>query len=269
MNILDKIVEHKRKEVSLKKELYPTKLLEQSIYFEGQCVSMKKYVTRPDKSGIIAEFKRKSPSKGEINAYAKVEKATIGYMQAGASGLSILTDKEFFGGKSADLETARRFNFCPILRKDFILEEYQIIEAKSIGADCILLIASILSPDEINKLSSFAHNLGLEVLMEVHDEAELEGSVCDSLDLIGVNNRNLKTFETDLKTSIDLAELIPSEFVKISESGLSDPVAVLELKKYGYEGFLMGEHFMRAGSPDKACKDFIDKLNFLTETTPA
>ncbi len=268
MNILDKIVEHKRKEVSLKKQLYPTKLLEQSIYYEGQCVSMKKYVTRPDKSGVIAEFKRRSPSKGEINAHAKVEKTTIGYMQAGASGLSILTDKEFFGGKSEDLETARRFNFCPILRKDFILEEYQIIEAKSIGADCILLIAAILNPDEIQQLSAFAHGLGLEVLMEVHDQAELQASVCDSLDLIGVNNRNLKTFETNIQTSIELAEMIPNEFVKISESGLSDPVAVMELKKYGYQGFLMGEHFMKASSPQKACKDFIDKLNFLSETTP-
>lgn len=269
MNILDKIVEHKRQEVSLKKQLYPTKLLEQSIYYEGQCVSMKKYVTRTDKSGVIAEFKRKSPSKGEINAYAKVEKTTIGYMQAGASGLSILTDKEFFGGKSEDLETARRFNFCPILRKDFILEEYQIIEAKSIGADCILLIAAILSPEEIKALSSFARGLGLEVLMEVHDQAELESSLCDSLDLIGVNNRNLKTFETNIQTSINLAELIPNDFVKISESGLSEPVGVMELKKYGYEGFLMGEHFMKAGSPEKACKDFIGKLSFLTEETPA
>lgn len=269
MNILDKIVEHKRQEVSLKKELYPAKLLEQSIYFEGQCVSMKKYVTRADKSGIIAEFKRKSPSKGEINPYAQVEKTTIGYMQAGASGLSVLTDKEFFGGRSEDLETARRFNFCPILRKDFILEEYQIIEAKSIGADCILLIASILTPAEINQLSSFAHVLGMEVLMEVHDEEELKRSVCDTLDLVGVNNRNLKTFETDVQTSIDLSAQIPEEFVKISESGLNDPVTVMELRKYGYQGFLMGEHFMRAGSPEKACKDFIDKLNFLTQTTPA
>ncbi|MEQ9298791.1 MAG: indole-3-glycerol phosphate synthase TrpC [Cyclobacteriaceae bacterium] len=269
MNILEKIVEHKRQEVSLKKQLYPIKLLEQSIYYEGQCVSMKKYVTRQDKSGIIAEFKRKSPSKGDINAYAKVEKTTIGYMQAGASGLSILTDKEFFGGKSEDLETARRFNFCPILRKDFILDEYQVIEAKSIGADCILLIATILSPEEIKALSSFAKGLGLEVLMEVHDQDELQRSLCDSLDLIGVNNRNLKTFETDIQTSIELAELIPNDFVKISESGLSDPVVVMELKKYGYKGFLMGEHFMKAGSPEKACKDFIDKLNFLTEESPA
>jgi indole-3-glycerol phosphate synthase len=268
MNILDKIVEHKRQEVSLKKELYPAKLLEQSIYYEGQCVSMKKYVTRPDKSGIIAEFKRKSPSKGEINPYAKVEKTTIGYMQAGASGLSVLTDKEFFGGKSEDLETARRFNFCPILRKDFILEEYQVIEAKSIGADCILLIASILTPQQIKELSSFAHSMDMEVLLEVHDQDELERSVCDSIDLVGVNNRNLKTFETEIQTSIDLAEQIPDDFVKISESGLNNPLTIMELKKFGYKGFLMGEHFMQAGSPEKACKDFIDKLNLLTVATP-
>ncbi|MEM8895082.1 MAG: indole-3-glycerol phosphate synthase TrpC [Bacteroidota bacterium] len=264
MNILDKIVAHKKEEVRLKKELYPVKLLEQSIYFEGKCVSMKKYVSRPDKSGIISEFKRKSPSKGVINPYAKVEKTTIGYMQAGASGLSVLTDKEFFGGKSEDLETARQFNFCPILRKDFILEEYQIIEAKSIGADCILLIASILSPEEIKFLSEFANSLGLEVLMEVHDSSELESGLCDTLDLVGVNNRNLKTFETDVKTSIDLAASIPNDFVKVSESGLSMPETVVELRQHGYEGFLMGEHFMRASSPEKACKTFVDKLEQLT-----
>ncbi len=269
MNILDKIVVHKRNETKLKKELYPEKLLEQSIYFEGKSVSMKRYIARDDKSGIIAEFKRKSPSKGMINPYAKVEKTTIGYMQAGASGLSVLTDKEFFGGRSEDLETARRYNFCPILRKDFILEEYQILEAKSIGADCILLIAAILTTEEIKKLSAFAHGLGLEVLMEVHDSEELQSSLCDTLDLVGVNNRNLKTFETDIRTSIELAQSIPDQFIKVSESGLSEPETIVELRQHGYEGFLMGEHFMKASSPERACKTFIEKLDQLTQTTDA
>src|SRR5688572_22754861 len=148
MNILDQIIEYKRKEVSSRKELYPVKLLEQSIFFSSPTVSLKKYIQREDKTGIIAEFKRKSPSKGVINAYAPVERTTIGYMQAGASALSVLTDKHFFGGSNEDLSLVRKFNFCPIIRKDFTVEEYQILEAKSIGADAILLIAAVLEPKQ-------------------------------------------------------------------------------------------------------------------------
>jgi indole-3-glycerol phosphate synthase len=175
---------------------------------------MKKYIKREDKSGIIAEFKRKSPSKGIINATAQVEATSIGYMQAGASALSVLTDKEFFGGQNEDLITARKFNFCPILRKDFILDEYQILEAKSIGADCILLIAAALEPDRLKELAAFAKSLGLEVLMEVHDGEELERSLCNDLDLVGVNNRSLKTFEVSVDTSLGLVDRIPDRFVK-------------------------------------------------------
>ena len=156
MNILDKIIAHKKLEVAEKSSLVPVKLLEQSAYFDSNVVSMKKYIKHEDKTGIIAEFKRKSPSKGAINTNALVETVSIGYMQAGASALSILTDKEFFGGKNEDLTTARKFNFCPILRKDFIIDEYQIIEAKSIGADCILLIAAALEPAKLKSLAAFA-----------------------------------------------------------------------------------------------------------------
>jgi indole-3-glycerol phosphate synthase len=194
MNILDQITEHKRKEVDQAKSLYPVKLLEQSIFFSSPTVSLKKYVQRDDKTGIIAEFKRRSPSKGVINAYASVERTTIGYMQAGASALSVLTDKQFFGGSNDDLKTVRKFNFCPILRKDFTIDEYQIVEAKSIGADAILLIAAILKPNEVKSLTRFAHSFGLEVLLEVHDEEELRSNLDSGADLIGVNNRNLKTF---------------------------------------------------------------------------
>ncbi len=263
MNILDEIIAHKKKEVAECKALYPVKLLEQSTYFEGAPVSMKKYVLNPEKSGIIAEFKRKSPSKGVINPNAKVERTSISYMQAGASGLSILTDTKYFGGKNEDLKTARSFNFCPILRKDFIIDEYQIIEAKSIGADTILLIAAALSAEEIKSLGEFAKSFGLEVLLEVHNEEELNQSINENVDLLGVNNRDLKTFETTIQTSKDLAEKIPSDFVKVSESGISDPASIVDLKTYGYSGFLIGENFMKTGRPGKAAKDFVDKLELL------
>jgi indole-3-glycerol phosphate synthase len=263
MDILEKIIKHKVLEVAERKSLFPTKLLEKSIYFDGAPVSLIKYLLREDKTGVIAEFKRKSPSKGLINKHAEVEKTTIGYMQAGASALSILTDSEFFGGKNEDLAVARKFNFCPILRKDFIVDEYQIIEAKSIGADAILLIASALEPKKLLALAQFAKTLGLEVLMEVHNKEELESNLNPHLDVVGVNNRNLKTFETSIETSKALAGLIPEEFIKISESGISDPDTIIELRNYGFKGFLLGESFMKHARPDLAATTFMEQLNRL------
>ncbi|MCC5932546.1 MAG: indole-3-glycerol phosphate synthase TrpC [Cyclobacteriaceae bacterium] len=268
MNILQNIVQKKREIVAERRELIPVKLLEKSIFFPSQTVSLKKYLLRPDKSGIIAEFKRKSPSKGLINKNATVEKTSIGYMQAGASALSILTDTDFFGGKNEDLTTARKFNFCPILRKDFILEEYQIIEAKSIGADAILLIAAILDPDKARSLSAFAHSLGMEVLLEVHSASELQKFLDTDPDLIGVNNRDLSTFQTKVQTSLDLASLIPDEMVKVSESGIDDPLKIIQLKQAGYKGFLIGEYFMQHGRPEGACQEFIRKLKLLNTDQP-
>ncbi|RME97053.1 MAG: indole-3-glycerol-phosphate synthase, partial [Bacteroidetes bacterium] len=174
MNILDKIIAHKRKEVARRKARIPIKLLEESLFFNTPVVSLSKYLQRPDKSGIIAEFKRKSPSKAAINLYASVEQVSIGYMQAGASALSILTDEHFFGGKNEDLTTARKFNFCPILRKDFIIDEYQIIEARSIGADAVLLIAACLEKEQLHDFAKLARSLGLEVLVELHHARELD-----------------------------------------------------------------------------------------------
>ena len=260
MNILDQIIEHKRKEVSDRKSLYPIKLLEQSIFFSSPTVSMKKYVTRRDKTGIIAEFKRKSPSKGIINAHAPAERTTIGYMQAGASAISVLTDKQFFGGSNDDLVTVRKFNYCPILRKDFTIDEYQIIEAKSIGADAILLIAAVLDPKESKAFAELAHKLGLEVLLEVHDEDELKRNLEVGADLIGVNNRNLKTFEVSIEISKKLAPMIPDTVVKVSESGISDPKTIVELRDYGYTGFLMGENFMKHSRPEEAAMEFVQEL---------
>jgi indole-3-glycerol phosphate synthase len=263
MSILDQIIDHKRKEVSDRKSLYPPKLLEQSIFFLSPTVSLKKYVTRTDKSGIIAEFKRRSPSKGIINQYASIERTTIGYMQAGASALSVLTDKTFFGGSNEDLTLVRKYNFCPILRKDFTVDEYQILEAKSIGADAILLIAAALDPSQAKRLADFAHSFGLEVLLEVHDSLELQNNLEVGADLIGVNNRNLKTFEVSVETSKKLGALIPDEVVKVSESGISDPETIVDLKQYGYRGFLIGENFMKHTRPEVAAAEFIDQLNKL------
>ncbi|WP_134200556.1 indole-3-glycerol phosphate synthase TrpC [uncultured Algoriphagus sp.] len=263
MNILEKIISDKYREVAERKSLIPVKLLEKSIFFDGKVVSMKKYVTDPEKSGIIAEFKRKSPSKGLINGAASVEQVSIGYMQAGASALSVLTDQEYFGGSSEDLKVARKFNFCPILRKDFVVDEYQIIEAKSIGADCILLIAAALEPEKLKSLAYFAKSLGLEVLFEVHDGEELEKSLNDGVDLVGVNNRNLKTFDVSIDTSLELVSAIPSSFVKISESGISDPKTLIELKKAGFDGFLIGENFMKSSRPEQAAYNFIKEFKKL------
>ncbi len=261
-NILDKIIAHKQNEVAERRDLFPTKLLEKSIYFETPVVSLKKYLLREDKSGIIAEFKRRSPSKGAINPYAQVEQVSIGYMQAGASALSVLTDEHFFGGKSADLTEARKFNFCPILRKDFIIDEYQLIEARSIGADAVLLIAECLEKEALQQLAKQAKSLGLEVLMEVHSIGQL-AKLCPEVDIVGVNNRNLEDFSVSIQTSIELADAIPAEFTRISESGLNDPQAVVELQEHGFQGFLIGEHFMKTADPAKACDQFIQSVQNL------
>ncbi len=256
MNILDNIIAHKHKEVQLRKDLYPVKLLEKSIYFAAPPVSLKKYLLREDKSGIIAEIKRKSPSKGIINKYADVEKISIGYMQAGASALSVLTDEQFFGGKSEDLTIARSFNYCPILRKDFTIDEYQIIEAKSIGADAVLLLANVLSVQQIKNFTQVAHQLGMEVLLELREEEEME-AYTPAIDVVGINNRNLKNFEVSLENSIRMASLLPASSVKVSESGINTATDILYLKQHGYQGFLIGEKFMKHSKPEAACSEFI------------
>ncbi len=260
MNILQEIIAHKKEEVAQQQEIYPVKRLEQSIYFNTPVVSLKKYLQREDKSGIIAEFKRRSPSKGDINPYAAVEQVSIGYMQAGASALSVLTDNKFFGGKNADLTEARKYNFCPILRKEFIISEYQIVEARSIGADAILLIAECLDKAEVASLAAFAKSLGLEVLFEVHSAEQLD-KLNEHIDIVGVNNRNLEDFSVSIQTSLDLASKIPDTFVKISESGISDPASIKTLRQAGFQGFLIGETFMKTAEPHKTCAAFIGQLS--------
>jgi len=260
MNILDKIVLHKKVEVQAAKELYTIADLQKFENFERETYSFKDFLLAPDRTGIIAEFKRKSPSKGIINDQVTVEEVTNGYADAGASALSVLTDHSFFMGDKADLVKARKANTIPVLRKDFMIDEYQVFEAKALGADIILLIAAILTPQEIQLLSSTAKKLGLNVLLEVHNLEELQRSIIPNLDAIGVNNRNLADFTVSVETSYQLAEHIPTDFLKISESAISDPETIKQLKKAGFNGFLIGENFMKEKNPGGAMKEFVAKL---------
>lgn len=258
MNILEKIIEHKKTEIAQRIKDWPVSVLEQQRFFNRQTISLKKTLLDSSKTGIIAEYKRKSPSKGVINNRDSVEAVTKAYYGYGASGLSILTDYEFFGGSLDDLVAARDNNL-PILRKDFMIAEYQLIEAKAFGADVILLIAACLSPFEVQTLSATAKGLGLEVLLELHDESELE-HICDTVDLVGVNNRNLKNFEVDLEHSVRLAQQIDERFIKIAESGINDVMNIQYLKQYGFQGFLIGEYFMKQENPMMAFKEFSYQL---------
>jgi indole-3-glycerol phosphate synthase len=260
MNILDKITAGKIKEVMQRKAVTTIKELEASPFFDRSTHRLTEALTKFGASGIIAEFKRKSPSKGVLNDNADVEYTTSGYCHAGASVLSVLTDENYFGGSDSDLVVARKINSIPVLRKDFIVEEYQIIESKALGADIILLIAAVLDVKKISQFTSAAHAIGLQVLLEVHDRHELAQTMNIPVDAVGVNNRNLKTFEVSVDTSRMLAELIPSERIKISESGIDSPEVIQDLRTLGYKGFLMGEAFMRQPDPALACKQFIDKL---------
>jgi indole-3-glycerol phosphate synthase len=260
MNILDKIIEHKRGEVDQLKKLISIAKLEQRPDFSRSPFKMTEFIHDKNKTGIIAEFKRKSPSKGVINAKASVEETTKGYVAGGCSALSVLTDSNFFGGSNDDLKKARAANAVPIIRKDFTIDEYQVIEAKSIGADAILLIASVMEPKLSKQLATLAHSLGLQVLLEVHDEIELDAHGACGADLIGVNNRNLKTFDVTIENSKRLAGLIPDSVVKVSESGISTVDTILELREFGYRGFLIGENFMKQSEPGEAAISFMTEL---------
>jgi indole-3-glycerol phosphate synthase len=259
MNILDKIIIDKKREVILKKSIIPISQLENSALFERNTISLSNNL-KNSFSGIIAEHKRRSPSKPVINNSFTVEEVVVGYEKAGVCGISVLTDVKYFGGSLDDLVLSRASVSIPLLRKEFIVDEYQIIEAKAYGADLILLIAAVLTRDEIKRLSEFAQSLELEVLLEVHNLEELHKSIMPSLNMIGVNNRNLKTFEVSLNFSKDLAAHIPNDFVKVSESGISSIGAINELKEYGYKGFLIGENFMKTNNAGAAATDFINNL---------
>jgi len=258
MNILDKIIEHKKREVAQRKLAVPVTQLQESKFFSREPLSVKEFLFDQNKTGIITEFKRRSPSKGIINGDADVVAVTTAYTNHGASCLSVLTDEEFFGGSTEDLLKAR-INEIPILRKDFMIDEYQVVEAKSMGADVILLIAACLHPAEVKHLAAFAKNLGLEVLLELHAEDELL-HICDETELIGINNRNLKTFEVDINRSLKMAQQIPAGKIKIAESGIGAVATISLFRENGFSGFLMGENFMKEADPGKAFAKFVQEL---------
>jgi indole-3-glycerol phosphate synthase len=272
MNILETIVASKRKEVAARKASVPAAALERSPGFARAVVSLKQSIRDPARTGIIAEFKRRSPSKGVINDRSSVDDVLRGYIDGGASGLSVLTDTDFFGGATADLERARTLQEpalqeralgecggVPILRKDFIIDEYQVLEARAMGADVILLIASCLSPARVLELAKFARGLDLEVLLELHEEAELD-HINPYTELVGVNNRNLKTFSVDMDKSIRMADRIGNSWVRIAESGIGSVEDVVSLRQCGFEGFLIGEYFMKQEDPAAAFRAFTQNL---------
>ncbi|MEO6549112.1 MAG: indole-3-glycerol phosphate synthase TrpC [Ferruginibacter sp.] len=259
MNILDKIIAHKTIEVAAAKTEVSVKDLMQREFFNRPVFSLKQSLQNETKTGIIAEFKRRSPSKGIINDTADIVEVTIGYTLHGASCLSVLTDEIFFGGSANDLIKAR-VNQVPILRKDFIIDEYQLIEAKAMGADVILLIAACLTPERVKELAVFAKKLHLEVLLEIHNEEELS-HICDEIEIVGVNNRDLKTFTVDINRSIELGKKIPANKIKIAESGINDVETICTFRRAGFKGFLIGENFMKQPQPTIAFAGFVAQLN--------
>ncbi len=259
MTILDNITAYKFKEVAAKKEAIPVRLLEKFPLFAKETKSLAAAL-RISTTGIIAEHKRRSPSKSVINDKVLLHEVVSGYELAGAKGISVLTDSNFFGGSLDDLLVAEKTVSIPILRKEFIIDPYQIYEAKAYGADAILLIAACLSAEELKQFSHLAKSLKLDVLLEVHNREELQKSLLPNVDMIGVNNRNLKNFKVNIQTSRKLAKEIPVDFVKISESGISDVEIIKELRTYGFQGFLIGESFMTTENPSETAKLFIEKL---------
>ncbi len=262
MNVLANITAHKYAEVASRKVQFPEHVLEQSAYFQRPVASLRQALAKPDQWGVIAEFKRRSPSAGDIAPEASVQSVSAAYAEAGAVALSVLTDAQFFGGSNGDLSEARHSQSCPILRKDFVVDEYQIVEARALGADAVLLIAACLTPRRVEELARFAHELGLEVLLELHEPAEII-YLNNWIDVVGINNRNLKDFTVQVSTSLQMLPLLPKDLAKVSESGLNNPQTMVDLKYAGFDGFLIGEYFMRQSNPGQACRDFIQKADAL------
>ncbi len=257
LDILLKIKAHKVLEVDLLKNEIPVERYKNYLLYDKSCKSLTKKLSSPQEPQIIAEFKRRSPSKGIISKNADPVKIASAYEKSGAAAISVLTDATFFGAQKEDFNRVRSTVNLPLLRKDFIIDEYQVHETKAMGADILLLIAAILSPREIENLSKLARSLGMEVLLELHDEREVD-SICESVSMIGVNNRNLRSFEVDTHQSELLVRKLPKGFPLIAESGLSNGQEILNLYNSGFSGFLIGETFMKTENPGKACKDLIN-----------
>lgn len=260
MNILERIIQHKRIEVAEAKRNISIDELKDKSLFDRTCYSLRESVLDLDKNGIIAEYKRASPSKGSINAHSDVSEIAKAYEESGVSAISVLTDSEFFKGSLNDLIAVREAVQIPVLRKEFIVDPFQITEAKAYGADVILLIAACLSSKEIEEFSTYAKKIGLNVLLEIHNEEELKDNKFDTIDAIGVNNRNLTDFSVSLQHSLDLVSLIPVQYIKVSESGISNPDTIKLLKNEGFQAFLIGENFMKMEDPAKAIQNFVKQI---------
>lgn len=258
-DILSEIIANKRKEVDLQKQAISIEQLSEGIDDLLPTRSMKQAIASSP-TGIIAEFKRRSPSKGWIKENARPEEIVPAYAASGASAVSILTDEIFFGGTLRDIRTVRPLINLPILRKDFIIDEYQLYQARIVGADAVLLIAAALEQTQCRALADKAHELGLEVLLEIHNTDELP-YIYKDIDMVGINNRNLGSFHTDVANSFRLAEQLPQDTILVSESGISQPVTVSKLHDAGFRGFLIGETFMRTEKPAETLKEFISQVN--------
>lgn len=258
-NILQEIVDKRKETVKMLKSIIPMQAWEMLPHFSRKCLSLKKSLLDESLTGIIAEFKRASPSKGIINDKADLFDVLLDYELHGASAVSILTEPIYFKGNNDDMMNIAGLMTIPVLRKDFIFEKYQVAESKAIGADVILLIAACLSPSEVKKLAAYAKSIGLEVLLEIHNEEEL-GHICSGTEMIGINNRDLKTFEVDIKRSLRMAERIPPDKIKVAESGISNAETIIQLKEAGFKGFLIGETFMKEENPGKAFGQFVSGL---------
>jgi indole-3-glycerol phosphate synthase len=257
-NILANIIDHKKIEVAERKTQISVAQLEAMPLFNQVGYSLKLNLLNPALTGIIAEFKRQSPSKGVINATASVAEVANAYTQFGAAGISVLTDNAFFGGSMDDLSIAIK-NPIPVLRKEFIIDEFQLIEAKAYGASVILLIAACLTPASTHSLATFAKSIGLEVLLEMHDATEL-GHISDAVDFVGINNRSLKSFEVNIEHSLQLKNQLPKNILSIAESGIYSLETFKLLKKEGFDGFLMGEYFMKQDNPAAAFELFVTSI---------
>ncbi len=262
-DILKKIEVWKKEDTARRKKNVPLSILKMMSGYSGECISLYDKLKSAKEPCIISEFKRKSPSKGAINLSANPVEICTSYQEAGATAISVLTDQEFFGAEPTDFSKVRAVVDLPLLRKDFILDEYQVHETKAMGADVILLIAAMLSPQKVEKLSNLARKLGLDVLLELHSEDETD-HICQHINILGINNRNLKNFNVDLKHSQDFAEKLPKNIPTIAESGLSGYQDVVALQKSGFKGFLMGEYFMKSKNPGKKCHELIKNIEHTT-----
>lgn len=259
MTILDRINEFKRLEVSRRQSKTPVQALRDSPGYQQTRLSLSQSIRQSKDYGIVAEFKRKSPSQDDINLGADPAAVTSAYQRAGAAGISCLTDTHFFGARPDDIDAVRRAVELPLIRKDFIVAPYQIHEARAMGADAVLLIAASLSPGQIDEYAAEAGELGLEVLCEVHNEEEV-AKLSPYVNIVGVNNRNLKDFTVSITNSLRLAEMLPPGLLKISESGIEDPQSIVKLRRHGFAGFLIGTFFMREADPGAACAAFIRRV---------